>query len=415
MKSNLITAVGIDISKGKSVVAIRRPGGEIVMMPFEVQHDIVGLKELVKILRKTEGDIRVVMEHTGVYWYPVARALNEAGFFVSVVNAMLIHDFSDNSLRKVKTDRADAMKIANYALSFWDSLQRFAPDDEIRVSLKAESRLYERTSHVSIILKNGLITLTEQAFPGINNLLPSSTRNALGHFKWVDFFKRFWHRDCVAGISLKLFSETYRSWCKREGYLYSDADAEKIHQAARETTAVLAKCESTKRLVIQSVDTLNATYDALHAIRAEMNRLASMLPEYSTVMSIRGVGPITGPWLIAEIGDVRRFKNKSALVAFAGFDAPPFQSGTFEAKSRHISKRGSPHLRQAAFVTCSSIMRQSNPDDPIFAFMSKKRLEGKHFYVYMVAGSAKLLRIYYARVMEYYRKMECSEEEKCYA
>ncbi|MDY6296539.1 MAG: IS110 family transposase [Schwartzia succinivorans] len=393
-----MTAVGVDVSKGKSVVAIRRPGGEVVRMPFEVQHDISGLRELVRILKQTDGDIRIVMEHTGVYWYPVARALNDAGFFVSVVNAILIHDFSDNSLRKVKTDRADAMKIANYALSFWDSLRRFTPDDEIRVLLKAQSRLYERTSHVSIVLRNGLVTLTEQTFPGINKLIPSTNRTAVGHYKWVDFCKRFWHRDCVAGISLKAFSEAYCSWCKREGYIYSVADAEKIHRTARETAAVLTKCESTRRLVIQSVDTLNATYDSLQSIRTEMNRLASMLPEYNTVMNIYGVGPITGPWLIAEIGDVRRFKNKSALVAFAGFDAPPFQSGTFELKSRHISKKGSPHLRQAAFLTCSAILRQSNPEDPIYAFMDKKRSEGKHFYVYLVAGAAKLLRIYYARV-----------------
>ena len=90
MKSDSITAVGVDVSKGKSVVAIRRPGGEVVRMPFEVQHDIPGLRELVRILKQTDGNIRIVMEHTGVYWYPIARALNEAGFFVSIVNAILI-------------------------------------------------------------------------------------------------------------------------------------------------------------------------------------------------------------------------------------------------------------------------------------------------------------------------------------
>ena len=54
-------------------------------------------------------------------------------------------------------------------------------------------------------------------------------------------------------------------------------------------------------------------------------------------MQMEGAGPITGPALMAEIGDVRRFKNKKALVAFAGIDAPPFQSGAFESKSRHVS------------------------------------------------------------------------------
>ncbi|WP_172616011.1 IS110 family transposase [Ruthenibacterium lactatiformans] len=113
-----ITAVGIDVSKGKSTVAVRRPGGEIVMMPFTVLHTAEGLAELTNTLRSIGGEIRVVMEHTGMYWRPIALALKEGGFFVSVVNAMLIHDFSDNSIRKVKTDhgfsnskRSSSMRI----------------------------------------------------------------------------------------------------------------------------------------------------------------------------------------------------------------------------------------------------------------------------------------------------------------
>ena len=72
-----------------------------------------------------------------------------------------------------------------------------------------------------------------------------------------------------------------------------------------------------------------------------MNHLASLLPEYEIIMNLDGVGKITGSQLIAEIGDVRRFSHKGALVAYAGVDAPPFQSGTFDSKNRHVSKRGS--------------------------------------------------------------------------
>ena len=93
MEDKTITAVGIDVSKGKSTVAVRRPGGEVVLPPFQVEHDAAGLSGLVKTLRGVGGDIRAVMEHTGMYWRPIALALKEAGFFVSVVNAMLIHDF----------------------------------------------------------------------------------------------------------------------------------------------------------------------------------------------------------------------------------------------------------------------------------------------------------------------------------
>ena len=112
---------------------------------------------------------------------------------------------------------------------------------------------------------------------------------------------------------------------------------------------------------------------------------------------------------MAEIGDVRRFKNKNALVAYAGVDAPPFQSGTFESKSRHVSKRGSSHLRKALFSSTAMILAQRDCSDPVFQFMDRKRAEGKHYYVYLVAGAAKFLRIYYARVTEYLASSETNE------
>ena len=184
-------------------------------------------------------------------------------------------------------------------------------------------------------------------------------------------------------------------------YHYSLSDAKRIHGIARNSVATLAKNDSTKLLITQAVDSLNAVYDTLQILRSEMQRLASLLPEYEIVMGMQGAGPITGPQLMAEIGDVRRFTSKGALVAFAGVDAPPFQSGSFNSKSRHVSKRGSPHLRRVLFTICSVILQHSDPENAVFQFMDKKRAEGKHFYVYTVAGGAKFLRIYYAKVKEY--------------
>lgn len=405
MSKNEITAVGIDVSKGKSTVAVRRPGGEIVMMPFVVLHTAEDLAELTNTLRSIGGEIRVVMEHTGMYWRPIALALKEAGFFVSVVNAMLIHDFSDNSIRKIKTDRADSLKIANYALTFWQELRDYSVEDETRQILKIQSRLYERTLNSSVALRNGLISLLDQTFPGANKLFDEQ-RTKAGHIKWVDFVRRFWHKDCVAASSFSSFADTFQKWCKRTGYHYSLSDAKRIHGIARNSVATLAKNDSTKLLITQAVDSLNAVYDTLQILRSEMQRLASLLPEYEIVMGMQGAGPITGPQLMAEIGDVRRFTSKGALVAFAGVDAPPFQSGSFDSKSRHVSKRGSPHLRRVLFTICSVILQHSDPENAVFQFMDRKRAEGKHFYVYTVAGGAKFLRIYYAKVKEYLNTLD---------
>ena len=185
-----------------STVAVRRPGGEIVIRPFEVRHTSSDLKRLTAKLKQLGGDIRVVMEHTGNYWRPVALTLKKAGFFVSVVNAMLIHDFSDNSIRKLKTDRADALKIANYALTFSDELPPFNDEEEIRLLLKTQSRMCERITTTVTALRNGLIDLTDQTFAGINQAFDRAAKSAEGHEKWVDFFQHYWHRDCVCKFSL---------------------------------------------------------------------------------------------------------------------------------------------------------------------------------------------------------------------
>ena len=56
-----MNAVGIDVSKGKSMVAIMRPFGEVVATPFEIKHTEIELKKLVCILEKLPGETRIVM------------------------------------------------------------------------------------------------------------------------------------------------------------------------------------------------------------------------------------------------------------------------------------------------------------------------------------------------------------------
>ena len=270
MNTGTITAVGIDVSKHKSTVAARRPGGEVVLLPFDVEHTADGLKKLIAKLRQLDGEIRIVMEHTGMYWRPIAMTLKEAGFYVSVVNAILIHNFSDNSIRKVKTDRADAMKIANYGLTFWSDLQEYTGEDENRQLLKIQSRLYERTATTAGMLRNGLISLLDQTFPGANKLFREDSRNSKGHVKWIDFVLRFWHKECVAALSLASFTDTFQKWCKRTGYHYSLSDAEHIHGIIRSSVATLTKNDSTKLLITQAVGRLNAVYDTLQILRDEM-------------------------------------------------------------------------------------------------------------------------------------------------
>ena len=392
-----MNCVGIDVSKGKSMIAVMRPFGEVVLTPFEVQHTASELSELVRTLKSLVGETRVVMEATGNYHAPIALALQGAGFYVSIVNAILVHDYGNNSLRRAKTDKKDAIKLANYGLDHWLTLPRYVPEEDTRMMLKTCYRQYQQYSKVQTILKNNLISLLDTTYPGINRLFNSPIR-ADGREKWLDFVESFWHCECVSKLSENAFSAKYQKWCQRNGYNFSQAKAQQLHSFARSCITSLPKSETTKLLVKQAIVQLQATSSSLAALKQEMNILAERLPEYPVVMGMFGVGPALGPQLIAEIGDVRRFHSKKALVAFAGIDAPPYQSGQMDVRSRSISKRGSSALRRTLFLVMSVYLQQSPEQEPIYQFMANKRAEGKPYRVYMMASANKFLRVYYAAV-----------------
>lgn len=392
-----MNAVGIDVSKGKSMIAVMRPFGEVVAKPFVVNHTASELRELADYLKSLDGETRAVLEYTGKYYQPIARYLYEAGIFVSAVHAKLIHDYGNNSIRKIKTDKADAVKIANYGLTNWVSLRSYTPEDDTRLLLKTCNRQYNQYMKLKVSLKNNLIALLDQTFPDINTLFSSPARED-GHEKWVDFAAKFWHCECVSKLSQSKFIAQYNKWCEKSGYHRSNSKAEEIYELACCQVPTLPCSEATKQLVEQSIAQINVMGTTLASLRQEMQQLASLLPEYLTVMAMCGVGNVLGPQLMAEIGDIHRFSRKQSIIAFAGVDAPPFQSGKYEATDRSISKRGSPSLRKTLFQVMVCLLKIAPADDAVFQFLDRKRAEGKHYYVYMIAGCNKFLRIYYARV-----------------
>jgi len=394
-----MNAVGIDISKGKSTVAALRPTGEVAIMPIDITHTQIGLENLADRILALGEDTKVVMEATGRYHEPVAQMLCECGIFVCVLNPILIKQSGGGSVRKVKTDKADALKIAKYGLDNWCALREHTPMDTIRQHLKLFGRQYNLYMKTVVAIQNNLISLLDKTFPGANKLF-SSPAKADGHQKWVDFVTTFWHADCVSQLSQRTFSSRYQKWCKRHKYQFSAAKAEDVYIESLGLFTTLPKSNSAKVLVTSAAAELTATAKVLATIKAEMICLAQQLPEYETVRAMYGVGDITAAHLIAELGDVRRFDNRGSIVAFAGVDPAVNQSGAYQQRSNSTTKRGSPHLRKTLFQVVSTYLKRSPVDEPVYCFIDKKRAEGKPYYVYMTAGANKFLRIYYARVKE---------------
>ena len=279
-----MNAVGIDVSKGKSTVAVIQPFGVVIAEPFDVFHTDSGLKELVSFIKLLSGETKVVMEYTGTYYEPVANALHNAGIFVSVVNPLVIDDYDTNRVRKVKTDKLDALKIASYALDKWIKLRKYEPAETVRKTLQIMNRQCIKLNKILVMQKNSLIALLDCCFPNANTLFTSPRRVSDGHEKWVDFVVKFPHVDSVAKLSLSAFKTKYQSWCKKERYNYSESKAEQIHAYARTIVSTLPMTEAVKKMISDAAKHLNSTLEVLGSLHSEMDTIASQLPEYETAI-----------------------------------------------------------------------------------------------------------------------------------
>mgnify|MGYP003317358255 CR=1 FL=1 len=397
-------SVGIDVSKGKSTVCILKPYGEIISSPYDVMHTAGEMDLFVQFLKRLEGEIRIIMEATGVYHLPVLSVLKENGFFVAVINPYEMKKYASRGIRRVKTDKHDSVTIANYGLDNWYRIKDYSISDECYAELRMLGRRYYGYMEQRIKAMHELMHLLDYTMPGIRDQF-LSWRESNGKDKLADFCEKYWHYDNITCMSESEFIDDYYKWTKEKGYRKDNAKAIEVYRLASEGIPTLSSSTpSTKMLVLESVKVLRAINNTLGVIVARMRELAKSLPEYEVVRAMPGVGDVLALKLMAEIGDIRRFHNSSALIAYAGIDAPPYQSGQFNGTNRKISKRGSRVLRKVGYEVMKSIKCNPGKEDlAVYEFIVKKEAEGKSKCQAKIAGLNKFLRIYYARVSEVYK------------
>ena len=397
-------SVGIDVSKDKSTVCMLRPYGEVVEAPYNIDHTEQALKALIERIKSFDEDVKVVLEATGGYHQVVVAKLLTSNIFTAVVNPYIMKKYCAATLRKAKTDKIDSIRIANYGIDHWFSMTAYCPPDEIYKELKLLGRQYEQYVRLKVGCKIQLANLLDGVMPGIKSILQGTVPAYSTKDKLCDFVEKYWHYDNIKKMSEKQFLSDYEKWTKRKGYRYNESQAIAIYQLSKNNIPTLkSSTPSTKMLVLQAVKSVREAELTLSLIISQMQEIASTLPEYSVVREMKGVGDVLSVRLIGEIGDVRRFRNGSSLVAFAGIDAPPYESGKFVGTNRNISKRGSSTLRKIGYEIMHSLkVSKPTEDSAVYDFIIKKENEGKPKRVAKIAGLNKFLRIYYARVMALY-------------
>ena len=170
------------------------------------------MSELVSLLRSSGEEVRAVLESTGSYHCPVVAALLESGIFVSVVNSLRMKRFCSQSIRKVKTDRIDAMQIALYGLAYWQELQPTRlPEDTYR-ELQLLARQYYQMTSILIKAKVDFNALCDQVLPGMQELM----NDHAGRHKLSDFVLRYRHTAHILEMGETRFRKDYCKWAGKK-------------------------------------------------------------------------------------------------------------------------------------------------------------------------------------------------------
>jgi transposase len=376
--------VGIDVSKDSfSVVGLDSKGNARLEGSYSM--DAEGFSLFLETLLqqcKEPTQILAAMESTGCYHLNLFSFLNEQGIEVVVINPLLISNFGKLSLRKTKTDKKDAMTIAQFILQNQDAVSRLAVSQRLQ-DLRDLARERESLCHLISATKSEIKRILRTTFPELESLCDISTKVML------QFLKQYPSARMVKAAKPK---DVLKSLERKGVGTRLTFSAEDIIRSAKKSVGIVSPA---KEIILQGkVSTLVHLQDRAEQMTKLMTELckASMLQDLEIVTSIKGIKTKTAVPFLAEVGDIKNYSCYKKLIAFAGLDPSVRQSGKFVGQSK-ISKRGNRHLRRALYLMASSVVKSNS----FFRrYFMKKKKKGMSSQKALFAVAHKLIRIIFA-------------------
>lgn len=375
--------VGIYIGKTNHEATIINDTGAIIDKSLKFTNSHSGAEKLITYISKNIGSSEVIfgLEATGHYWLSLYSFLLEKGYSINVINPIQSDSFRNLYIRQTKNDTVDSFIIAE-VIRFGRYTTTQLADDKL-LSLRQLCRY--RLSLVDSVseLKCRIITVLDQVFPEYEKLFSDT---------WGISSKKLLEKYQTPEDILKIDTSELADFLKKHsrgqlGY----AKAEKIKDAAQNTFGIKIGQNAFKFQLKQLIHQVLFIEKQIKSLDEEIEFYYNQFDCHLT--SIPGIGSVTAAIILSEIGDVKRFKNASSLVAYAGIDPTVKQSGQFLANNNKMSKRGSPYLRRALFLAASTCTLH---ESPLNDYYNKKRSEGKHHLTAVGAVAHKLTHIVFA-------------------
>lgn len=376
---------GVDIAKVDHVIGAVDETGAEAARPMKFKNSETGFERCIAWLEsvaESEDDVFVGMEATGHYWKACFAYLMAAGYRVCVVNPMQVHAMRKlKSLSGVKNDRIDSWLIAE-TLRQGDYDETRLATDEVQ-ALKQLTRYHQGLKQELAAVKTQAICVLDAYFPEyaalFSDMFGAASLKVLAECPTPSEVARK-----RASSIAKLLSEGSRG---RLG----DAKAAEVKAAAKSSVGIRLGEEAASfqiRTMVSQVEFLNAT------IAKVEKEVASLLGKVEpNITTIPGVSTTTGAQIVAEIGDVKRFRNAASIVKYAGLNSGVDESGKYSAEGVPITKHGSPYLRRSLWLAAN---RARQYDPRLKEYYDKLRRKGKPHRVAVTAVARKLCHVVYA-------------------
>ena len=397
MKEHYVLA--IDVAKGKSMVSLISSCGEVLISPYEINHNLNDFKNLDERIKKLNvfNDTAVIMESTGIYQMPVKRFFKENNYNLYIINPIYSKMYKQN-LRKTKTDKEDCLKLAE--LFFMKDFKEYIEQNQFYLDLNALSRKYNTLIEAQTRLKNEFRNGVYEVFSEYEKLFK---RNLIFSNTSLEFIKKYPHADIISNTRIDALANTMAKLNGRHEKYYLKKTKLIKEYASNSYPSVSRNDEKVNNLII-TIELLLSYIKQIENLKSKLISNAKRSYMFNLINSIDGIGEFTTSLIIAELGDISRFDNIKQLTAYCGLDPSIKQSGSSINIGGPISKSGNRYIRRILFITVQNIIpiaSRNFPDNDILLYYRKKRNEGKHHYVAVVDSTTKLLRKIFALVKQY--------------
>ena len=375
--------VGIDIGKNHHEASIVSPEGKQIGRSLRFATTHKGADSLMSFIFKNIGNSPCVfgMEATGHYWYPIYSFLKAKGYTIYVINPIQSDSLRKMYIRQTKNDSIDSFLIAE-VIRFGQFTTTSMADENI-LAMRQLCRYRDSVISSRTEIKLRISTIMEQIFPEYEKQFSSLWLSTS-----MGILEKYLTPENIENAPIDELFEIIKD--KSHNKL-TMKKAISIREAAADTFGIKIAQDAFSFQLKQLIDRMNFLDKQIEALDCQILEYYEKFDCY--LHTIPGIGLIGAATILAEIGDISRFKNSSSLIAFAGIDPTVRQSGEFNSTHNHMSKRGSPYLRHAIFLAATTC---SFHNSPLNAYYKKKRDQGKHHLTATGAVARKLTSVIYA-------------------